>query len=156
MKHISEETRGNMECVESIDFNKFELAIQQELERTPKHLIVEGYLSCCDFQIVSKYFDWIIFLDTTNSEVAKQRRWNRSKRKNDFEEFSQHFDSHIWKYYLKYRNMQMENIIKSGKSFVCINVDEKSAKDVQKLIDQFVLDGNLPNQPPEWYQPHSE
>ena len=152
MNHVSDETRGNMECMESIDFNKFELAIQKELAGTPRYLIVEGYLSCCDFQIVSKYFDWIIFLDTTDNEVAKQRRWNRSKKKNDFEQFSQHFDSHIWKYYLKYRTLQLENIIKSGKPFACINVDEKTALEVQNLVDQFLLMDTLPNQPPEWYQ----
>ncbi|KAG2391761.1 hypothetical protein C9374_013246 [Naegleria lovaniensis] len=163
------ELKGNMECMESVDFNKFETEINNMLSkyRNNRLLFAEGYLSCCQQEVVTRCFDAIIFLDTTDREVAKKRRWNRTvtkhpNRGDDFNEFSQKFDSLIWKYYMKYRNLQMDNIVKSGKEFVVIGVDDLTSKEVfhraVEFIDLFkkndlesIRNSEKYCRPPSWY-----
>nr|CAG4711224.1 unnamed protein product [Naegleria fowleri] len=139
------ELKGNMECMESVDFDKFEKEINNKLSnfRNNRLLFAEGYLSCCQRDLVTRCFDAIIFLDTTDREVAKKRRWNRTitkhpNRGDDFNEFSQKFDSLIWKYYEKYRNLQMDNIVKSGKEFVVISVDNLASHEVLDRAVEFI------------------
>ncbi|KAG2381866.1 hypothetical protein C9374_005658 [Naegleria lovaniensis] len=137
--------KGNFESIESIDFNKFKHSISEMLSKNRNHplLFVEGYLSCCQQELITQYFDAIIFLDTTDGEVAKKRRWIRTikkypNREHDYEAFSQKFDTLIWKYYLKYRNFQMDNIIKSGKTYAVIGVDHLEAHEVFDRAVKFI------------------
>ncbi|KAL9658729.1 hypothetical protein ABK040_005884 [Willaertia magna] len=148
---------GNMECVESIDFVKFENAIIEGKEKAEisghSYFIVEGYLSCCELPIL-QHFDKIIFLDVQNKETAKQRRWKRSmnKKNKKFEDFENTFETLIWPYYLKYRDLQIDNIVKSGKQFMCITVDDKEAKRVAAISLKSILEkGEWEKVPPSWF-----
>lgn len=105
-------------------------------------IFVEGFLSCCDFNLICNLFDINIYLNATKDLCLKRRSQRDAKRdvSNVSKEFILWFNELVWPFHELYRTRQLSNIIKSGKPFLCVNsnddIEEIQQKNKEKLLDK--------------------
>ena len=127
-----------------------------------KLFLVEGFLSCANAEIVKNHYDLVVFLDIDH-DVALERRWKRSPKKQTKTEYCEFFDQVVWHHYLEYRQNQLANIGGSV-PFVVVNANleqQQVAKQVTTIIKSFMLhpvntisksSSDIPwNEQPSWF-----
>ncbi|KAL9646493.1 hypothetical protein ABK040_006487 [Willaertia magna] len=143
---------GKLKQYISKDFNL------EEFKNKKVYIIVEGFLSSYDFEIVNNLFDINIFLNATK-EVCMNRRCQRDYHGNvnncKNKEFKTWFEEIVWPYYECYRRKQLQNIIDSKKPFYFCKdcLDEKKEEEIVNFI---VNVNTCNNDLPDWYLNNDE
>ncbi|KAL9646526.1 hypothetical protein ABK040_006520 [Willaertia magna] len=164
--YISENLKcRNWETVEGMNFLEFKNFIiemknfnLEEFKNKKVYIIVEGFLSSYDFEIVNNLFDINIFLNATK-EVCMNRRCQRDYHGNvnncKNKEFKTWFEEIVWPYYECYRRKQLQNIIDSKKPFYFCKdcLDEKKEEEIVNFI---VNVNTCNNDLPDWYLNNDE
>ncbi|KAG2378035.1 hypothetical protein C9374_008657 [Naegleria lovaniensis] len=105
-------------------------------------IVVEGFLSCCSFNLMCNLFDINIYLNASKDLCLKRRSWRDQNKELSqvSKEFISWFNELVWPFHQLYRTRQLSNIIKSGRPFLCLNskddIEELQGTNEEKLIDK--------------------